>query len=113
MEPDWAASRTEAMGNNVRASSKRKILSGKHTTLTCNQMRAVGAWFLMDGVLGSQREWSDLDVELSSARAHHLVSSAHQAGGGFQRAPRGVFERLAWTENGLLTDYARSLHLFG
>src|SRR5450755_1772345 len=113
MEPDCANSRTEAMGNNVRASSKRRILSGKHTTLARNQMRDRGTWLLVDGVLGSQRERSDLDVELGSARAHHLVSPAHQAGGGLERAPRGVFERLAWTKNGLLTDYARSLHLFG
>src|SRR5580704_11261217 len=63
---------------------------------------------LMNRVTRFQREGRDLDIELLSAHAHHLISSAHGAHGGLERAPRGVLERFAWRQNGLLAHHARA-----
>src|SRR5215471_487106 len=50
---------------------------------------------LVNGVLGLESEGRDLDVELSSARADHLIRAPHHTHGGLERAPGRILERLA------------------
>ncbi len=58
----------------------------------------------------AEGERGDLDFEGIAIGAHHLIRSAHRAGGSFERAPRRIFERFAGREHGLFADYAQALH---
>src|SRR5215467_219157 len=67
---------------------------------------------LVNGVLGLESEGRDLDVELSSARADHLIRAPHHTHGGLERAPGRILERLASPQHRLLANHSRPSDFF-
>ena len=59
----------------------------------------------------AQYKWCDFDVESIAFSRHHLVRSKHRSEWRFERAARGVLERLTRLESRLLTDYAEAPNL--
>src|SRR5260221_157246 len=53
-----------------------------------------------------QRKRGNIDVERLAALRDHLVAAGHKAGCGWKRHAAGVFEALAGSEDGLLSDNA-------
>src|SRR5207302_1571107 len=67
---------------------------------------------LVHRILGLQRKRCDLDIEMTAARADHLIRPPHHTHRGLERAPRRVLERLARREHRLFAHHARTFDFF-
>src|SRR5207247_353820 len=106
----WAWARPAKRKTRGSVRSTRTLYCWRRNT--ARSLSRLGRELLVNGLFGAQRERGDLDVELISARAEHLIGAAHHAGRCGKGAPRGVFVRLARRQHRLLAHHTWTLYLF-